>query len=264
MRIRFLLTLGLVAGFAQVSVADVIFIDDFSKINPGGGDGIVGSTLGDETDRTFASDGSIMTTGAGLLAPIQDRELQATNFPLGAATIIASGEIDTSAVGSGLDASYLGELEGNVHSTTAIALAYDGSVVGDTFGLNNHGATFDLLTKTGGNEQHSIIVYGTDGAGDNVTFQIEVESAAGNATVSDLTFNDEGGADGRRFVHFDSFDGVNFATVTGVQVTFVGTNAVAGNAFTVYSIYAHNPEPASLALFGGLGVVGLLIARRRK
>jgi len=255
MRQRYLLAMALASLVTQGATAapvvvnsDMITIDVFTSAIPGG-DGAVNNhpPATDATDRTAADDGSIMSTGTGF----RDRELEATQDTLFGASRGGSATVNTGP----------GTLTGNVHVDTTLIVSWDG-LTGDSFGLDANGA-FDLLTQTGGNGQHSLFIDGSDGGGDNVTFDVTARSASATFTVSGLTFQD--GAGSQTQILFSDFTGVDFSALHGIQILFKGTTTSGiGEAFTLNSVYAHNPEPASLMLMGGLAVCGLVIRRRRK
>ena len=248
MRLRIFLSAVILATATQTGKADIIIIDNFNTITQGGGDGSV-TGGSDSTDRTFVADGSVMSVPGGA----QDREMQASEAPVFPAT---PTNFATATVAGGV---ITGTVQGP-SDPTSVSLVYDGGLGAgsDVFGVQDNLVSFDLLTQTAGNGQHSLFFGGSDGSGDNVLVAITVASGSQTATVSGLTFDE---SDGITQVLFETFTDINpsvdFSDLSSVQVSFTGSGT-----FTVDSIYAHNPEPASLAILGGLGILGLVMRRR--
>lgn len=246
-----LLTSGLTAAPIVIN-EDMVVIDIFTTVVPASGDGAVNSLLGDATDRSAADDDSILQPGTGF----RDRELEATNNTL---ISPARGGVGTVNVGPG-------NFTGTVHSDTTLALTWDG-IASDSFSLDANGA-FDFRAKTAGLEQHSLFIDGEDGSGNNVTFDVTARSAAATVTLSGFTFGDDTSSVTQ--VEFRDFNTggltptfVDFSSLHGLSILFHGSTTT-GEAFTLHSVYAHNPEPASLALMSGLAICGFVARRRRK
>lgn len=242
MRFTFLFTIALVAVFTTSASADVIFVDDFSTVETEGftfvGDGAVS---GNDSDRTVATDGSIMTVNNQVDA--QDRELQ---------SILTSNPTASAAIAAGV-------LSGTVQTGTAVTLTYDGRGGSDALGLSANGAIFDFLTQTGGNGQHSFFI---EGSGADVRFDFIVRSATATGSVLSGTFDPSGTTQITFQSLVDGAPGLDLAAITSVDFAVTGTTG-GSDTFTVGAIYAHNPEPASIALFCGLAIAGLVIRRRQ-
>lgn len=266
MRFSFLVGFAILMVTPQLH-ADVIFVDDFTSADPGD-DGIVGP--GATTDRTFGtsvSDPSIMQVNSEAVNA-QDRELQSTRSPFSGSPFNGSTATVTTSGG--------GSLIGSVHGGTdftRIRLSYDGGG-GDGFGLADNGIDYDFATQTGGNGQNYFFVDGSDGSGNNVSITIEVRNGSNSSSLTRF-FDDETGGDGLAEFSFNDFVAAgsilnsDFFSLSGIEVTFQGlvdpgSLGTAGSGFTVNSIYAHNPEPSSLAIIGGLGLLGFAASRRNR